>query len=139
MPTVSVIIPSYNHERFVGACIQSALNQTFQDFEIIITDDGSTDRTVKVIENFKDPRITLFKHIRNQGVCVAANNCINHARGKYIAWLSSDDEWYPEKLGVQVKISRRAPRGSRCFWKSGLDRRIWQSHEESPVSIHECI
>jgi GT2 family glycosyltransferase len=103
MPTVSVIIPSYNHEKFIGACIQSALNQTFQDFEIIITDDGSSDRTVEVIESFRDPRITLFKHTKNQGVCVAANNCISHARGKYIAWLSSDDEWYPEKLAVQVK------------------------------------
>ncbi|HSE39385.1 MAG TPA: glycosyltransferase family 2 protein, partial [Acidobacteriota bacterium] len=98
MPTVSVIIPSYNHERFVQECIQSVLNQTFQDFEIIITDDASIDRTVEIIEQFDDPRIKLFKHSINQGVSIAANNCIKHAKGKYIAWLSSDDAWYSEKL-----------------------------------------
>ena len=61
MPTVSVIIPSFNHERFVEECIQSVLNQTFQDFEIIITDDASIDRTVELIEQFKDSRIKLFR------------------------------------------------------------------------------
>jgi glycosyltransferase involved in cell wall biosynthesis len=102
-PIVSVIIPSYNHEKFVGECIQSVLNQTFQDFEIIITDDGSSDHTVKVIESFTDPRIKLFKHAVNKGACIAGNNCLRHATGKYIAVLSSDDAWYPEKLEVQVK------------------------------------
>jgi glycosyltransferase involved in cell wall biosynthesis len=103
MPSVSVIIPSYNHERFVAECINSVLNQTFQDFEIIITDDASTDRTVEIIERFDDPRIKLFKHSKNQGVSVAANNCIRHASGKYISWLSTDDAWYPEKLELQVR------------------------------------
>jgi glycosyltransferase involved in cell wall biosynthesis len=106
-PMVSVIIPSYNHEKFVGECIQSVLNQTFQDFEIVITDDGSSDRTVEVIESFTDPRIKLFKHGVNKGACIAANNCIQHASGKYIAMLSSDDAWYPEKLEVQVKYLDR--------------------------------
>jgi glycosyltransferase involved in cell wall biosynthesis len=128
MPTVSVIIPSYNHEKFVGECIQSALNQTFQDFEIIITDDGSTDRTVEIIENIKDPRITLFKHTKNQGVCVAANNCISHARGKYIAWLSSDDIWYPEKLAVQVKYLDEHPEIAVVFGKVE-----WIDREGDPI------
>ena len=101
-PIVSVVIPSYNHEKFVGECIQSVLNQTFQDFEIVVTDDGSSDRTVDVIESFNDPRIRLFKHSVNKGACIAANNCIQHAGGKYIAMLSSDDAWYPEKLELQV-------------------------------------
>jgi glycosyltransferase involved in cell wall biosynthesis len=109
MPIVSVIIPSYNHERYVGECIQSVLNQTFQDFEIIITDDGSTDRTVEVIEGFTDPRIKLFKHAGNKGTPVAANHCIRHATGKYVAALGSDDAWYPKKLELQVKYLDEHP------------------------------
>jgi glycosyltransferase involved in cell wall biosynthesis len=102
-PKVSIIIPSYNHEKFIGECILSVINQTFQDFEIVITDDGSSDGSVQVIESFADPRIKLFKFGVNKGACIAVNNCIKHAKGKYIAMLSSDDAWYPEKLEVQVE------------------------------------
>lgn len=117
MPTVSVIIPSYNHEKYVGHCIQSVLDQTYQDFEIVITDDGSSDSTVEIIEGFKDPRIKLFKHFKNKGACVAANNCIEHSNGKYIAWLSSDDIWYPNKLEAQVKYLERHPEIAAVFGK----------------------
>jgi glycosyltransferase involved in cell wall biosynthesis len=117
MPTVSVIIPSYNHEKYVEECIRSVLNQTYQDFEIIITDDASTDRTVEIIESISDPRIKLFKHSKNMGVCIAANNCIIHSSGKYIAWLSSDDAWYPEKLEVQVEYLDAHPEIAVVFGK----------------------
>jgi glycosyltransferase involved in cell wall biosynthesis len=117
MPTVSVIIPSYNHEKFVRECIQSVLNQTFQDFEIIITDDASTDRTVEIIEQFDDPRIKLFKHSTNKGVSITANNCIIHANGKYIAWLSTDDAWYPTKLDLQVRYLEEHPEIGAVFGK----------------------
>lgn len=101
-PTVSVIIPSYNHERYVKQCIQSVLDQTFQDFEMIVTDDGSSDRTVEIIEKFTDPRIKIFKNHTNKGASVAANNCIVNSYGKYVAMLSSDDIWFPKKLELQV-------------------------------------
>jgi glycosyltransferase involved in cell wall biosynthesis len=117
MPTVTVIIPSYNHEKYVEECIRSVLNQTYQDFEILITDDASTDRTVEIIESLTDPRIKLFKHSRNKGVCVAANNCILNSSGKYIAWLSSDDAWYPAKLEVQVKYLDEHPEIAVVFGK----------------------
>jgi glycosyltransferase involved in cell wall biosynthesis len=117
MPTVSVIIPSYNHEKFIKECIQSVLDQTFQDLEIIITDDDSIDHTVDVIESFDDPRIKLFKFHKNQGVSIAANNCIRHASGKYIAWLSSDDVWYSRKLAVQVKYLDEHPKVAVVFGK----------------------
>jgi glycosyltransferase involved in cell wall biosynthesis len=117
MTSVSVIIPSYNHERFVGECIQSVLDQTFQDFEIIITDDASTDQAVSIIEQFEDPRIRLFKHSTNQGVSVTANNCILHASGKYIAWISTDDAWYPEKLEIQVQYLDKHPEIGAVFGK----------------------
>jgi glycosyltransferase involved in cell wall biosynthesis len=101
-PTVSVVIPSYNHGEYIEECIQSVLDQTFQDFEIIITDDGSIDDTVQKIEGFTDPRIKLFVHEENQGASIAENNCLLHSRGKYIGVINSDDVWYPEKLEVQV-------------------------------------
>ncbi len=116
-PMVSVIIPSYNHERFIRDCIESVLSQTFQDFEIIITDDGSVDNTVNVIKNFSDPRIKLFVHIENRGACIAANNCLIHSSGKYIAMLSSDDIWYPRKLELQVDYLENHPDIAGVFGK----------------------
>jgi GT2 family glycosyltransferase/glycosyltransferase involved in cell wall biosynthesis len=102
-PVVSVVIPSYNHEKYIEETIESILNQTFQDFEIIITDDGSCDKTVEKIKNFSDPRIKLFIFNENQGACKALNHCINNSKGKYIAYISSDDIWELDKLEKQVK------------------------------------
>ena len=104
MPRISIIIPSYNHEKYVADAIRSVLEQTYQDFEIIITDDGSSDRTVDVIRGFTDPRIRLFVFEQNQGACVATNNCIQHASGEYIAMLSSDDVFLPDKLAKQLRF-----------------------------------
>ena len=104
MPRVSVIIPSYNHEEFVSVAIQSVLSQTYQDFELIITDDGSTDGTVSKIREFSDPRLKLFVFDKNTGACGAANNCLKEARGEYVAMLSSDDVFFPEKLQKQVNF-----------------------------------
>ena len=81
MPKVSVIIPSYNHEKYVAYALECVLNQTFQDFEIIITDDYSSDKSVKEIKKFNDTRIKLFPSARNRGVCVAINNCLFHTKG----------------------------------------------------------
>ena len=116
-PTVSVIIPSYNHENFIAECIQSVLDQTFQDFEIVITDDASSDRTIEIIKGFDDARIKLLRHSKNQGASIAANNCINRSKGKYVAMLSSDDAWYPEKLEIQVKYLDRHPEIGAVFGK----------------------
>lgn len=104
MLTVSVVIPSYNHENYIEETIESILNQTFQDFEIIITDDGSTDKTVEKIKKFKDQRIQLFLFQNNIGACTALNNCITNSNGKYIAYVSSDDVWESDKLEKQVKF-----------------------------------
>jgi glycosyltransferase involved in cell wall biosynthesis len=117
MPLVSVTIPSYNHGKYIKECIQSVLDQTFQDFEIIITDDCSSDNSVEVIESIDDPRIKLFKHTKNLGACIAANNSILHSNGKYIAMLSSDDAWYPEKLEVQVEYLENNPDKAAVFGK----------------------
>jgi glycosyltransferase involved in cell wall biosynthesis len=104
VPRVSVIIPSYNHGKYIAETLNSILVQSFQDIEIVITDDGSTDNTVEEIKKFSDPRIRLFIFKENQGACVAANNCIRHSKGDYISMLSSDDIFLPDKLEKQVRF-----------------------------------
>ena len=101
-PRVSVVMPLYNHDRFVAKAIQSILDQTLQDFEIIITDDASTDDSLKVVESFSDDRIKIYKFDKNRGISSAMNNCIRHAQGEYIAHLNADDVFLPEKLQKQL-------------------------------------
>jgi len=92
-PTVSVIIPTYNRAQLVGRAIQSALNQTYQDFEIIVVDDGSTDNTEEAMKGFGDERIRYIRHKENSGSSAApGNTAIRTARGEYIAFQDSDDE-----------------------------------------------
>ncbi|MBD3280373.1 glycosyltransferase [Candidatus Dojkabacteria bacterium] len=103
MPKVSVIIPSYNHERFIKEAIESVLSQTYQDFEIIVVDDGSRDATVEIINNFEDKRIRLYVFEENKGAVFATNYAIDKSKGKYISLLNSDDAYFPQKLQRQVK------------------------------------
>ena len=103
-PAVSVIIPTYNRAHLIGRAIKSVLNQTYQDFEIIVIDDGSTDDTEEVVRSFPCKRIIYIKHKKNKGVSLARNTGIKVAKGKYIAFLDSDDEWLPEKLDKQIKV-----------------------------------
>jgi len=117
MPRVSIIIASFNHEKYVRECVQSVLDQTHQDFEIIITDDGSSDRTVEVIRQFNDPRISLDTLKHNMGVCNALNNCLQAAAGEYIAVLNSDDAWEPTKLEKQVSYMDDHPEIGAVFTK----------------------
>ena len=102
IPRISVCIPAYNHAKYVATCIESVLNQSISDFEILVTDDGSTDRTVDVVKSFRDPRIRLFRLGRNQGPSVAANNNFREARGEFICPLASDDLFHPKKLERQL-------------------------------------
>jgi glycosyltransferase involved in cell wall biosynthesis len=97
-------MPSYNHEEFIREAIQSVLNQTYQDYELIITDDGSTDGTVSEINKFSDARMKLYRHVINQGAAVALENCIAHSSGELIAVLNSDDAYYPLKLEKQIEF-----------------------------------
>ena len=117
MPKVSIVIPAYNHEKYVRECVQSVLDQTYQDFEIIITDDGSSDGTVNVIKEFDDSRIQLYTHANNKGVCATINNCIQKAVSEYIAVLNSDDIWEPTKLEKQVKYLDSHPEIGAVFSK----------------------
>ena len=114
-PMVTVRIPSYNHEKYIPACIESVLNQTFTDFEIVIVDDCSTDNSVEVIRGFQDPRIKLEVLTRNSGMNVAVERCMQLSSGKYVANLSSDDLWAPTKLEQQVAFLEQHPEFDAVF------------------------
>lgn len=97
MTFFSVIIPLYNKEDYIEETIKSVLNQSFNDFEIIIVDDGSTDDSLKLASQFQDSKITLIKQ-KNLGASVARNKAIETAKGKYIAPLDADDIWHKNHL-----------------------------------------
>lgn len=99
---VSIIMPSYNTASFIEETIQSVLNQTYTNWELIIVDDCSTDNTDEVLENIKDSRIRYFKNDKNSGAAVSRNKALREARGQWIAYLDSDDLWMPEKLEKQI-------------------------------------
>lgn len=107
-PTISIIIPTYNRAHLIHRAINSVLNQTYQDFEIIIVDDGSTDNTEEAVRSFNDSRIEYIRHEKNQGAAVARNTGIKAAKGEYIAFQDSDDEWFPQKLEKQMKVFETA-------------------------------
>ena len=101
MKLVSVIIPVYNAERYIGATVQSVLDQTYEDFEILIVDDGSPDRSIEICRQFTDPRIKIIQQ-HNRGVAAARNHGIRAAQGEYIAFLDADDLWLSTKLEKHV-------------------------------------
>lgn len=101
-PTVSVIIPAYNRAATIGRAIESVAGQTWQDFEIIVVDDASSDATVSAVEAIDDARIRIVRNPRNLGAAGARNAGIAEARGPWIAFQDSDDEWLPRKLEKQM-------------------------------------
>lgn len=105
-PTISIIMACYNSEKWIKETIQCVQAQTYTNWELLITDDCSSDNSVALIkeEQDKDERIKLFISETNQGAGKSRNNSLSHARGRYIAYLDSDDLWTPEKLDHQIKF-----------------------------------
>ena len=114
MPKVTVIIPTYRRPGFLKKAIQSVFDQTFQDFEIIVVDDASGDNTGELIKSINDGRLRYICHAKNSGGSTARNTGIEAGRGTYIAFLDDDDEWFPRKLELQVKLL------DACFGKVGV-------------------
>jgi glycosyltransferase involved in cell wall biosynthesis len=108
-PLVSVVIPVYNRAHLLGRAIRSVLAQTFQNLELVVVDDGSTDGSAGAVAPFEDPRIRVIRLPRNRGVSRARNIGIQDARGHLVAFLDSDDEWLPDKLERQVARFREHP------------------------------
>ena len=106
---VSVIIPTYNRENVIIRAIESVLRQTYPYFELLIIDDGSTDRTRQAVEQIGDERIQYISLQQNGGAAHARNIGIQEARYDYIAFLDSDDEWLPEKLELQMDVMLHSP------------------------------
>jgi glycosyltransferase involved in cell wall biosynthesis len=114
-PKVSVLVKAFNHAKYVRQTIDSVLAQSFQDFEIVVTDDGSTDGTLEVLRGFADPRIRLEAFEHNQGISAAMNATIARARGRYLAILNSDDWALPGRLQRQVSFLDAHPDISLLF------------------------
>lgn len=104
---VSIIMPSWNTDRFIAETIQSVLDQTYQNWELLIVDDCSTDNTDKVVESFKDERIKYFHNEKNSGAALTRNRAMREAQGEWIAFLDSDDLWMPEKLEKQISFMQK--------------------------------
>jgi len=106
---ISIITPSYKSEKFISQTIESVLNQTYQNWEMIIVDDVSPDNSNEIIEEYtkKDNRIKLIKLAKNSGPAIARNKAIEEAKGRYIAFLDADDLWKPEKLEKQIKFMQK--------------------------------
>lgn len=108
-PLFSVILPTYNRAAQLQEAIQSVLHQTFEEFELLVVDDASTDDTQKVIERIDGVRVRYLLHSTNRGASAARNTGIREAQGDFLAFLDSDDRWHPTKLEKQVEKLRRVP------------------------------
>jgi len=114
MPKVSIVIPTYNRLLMLKEAVESVLAQDFEDFELIIVDDGSTDETGNEIKRYGG-RVRLLQHSENRGVSVARNEGIRHSKGKYITFLDSDDLWVKGKLKIQVAFLDDNPQYPLCY------------------------
>lgn len=119
-PLVSIIVPAYNAAGCIGHTIRSVQAQTHENWEMLITDDGSTDGTAEAVEAAAaaDPRVRLFRFEKNTGLAAKArNNSMVHAHGEFVAFLDADDEWKPDKLEMQLAYLRNHPEAQAlCSW-----------------------
>lgn len=137
--TVSILIPCFNHEKFVEKAIYSALEQENIDFEILISDDCSTDGSKEIISRIKDPRIQTFFFQENHGVVYALNYLMRKSCGKYIAFLGSDDAFKKEKLQKQVEILERNPNVGAVFTHVEVIDQDGCPYEDDEMINHELF
>jgi len=116
---VSVILPVYGSEKYIAEAVRSVLAQTFSNFELLIIDDGSPDRSVEICQQFTDPRIQIIQQ-QHRGVSGARNTGIRYAKGEYLAFLDGDDLWLPEKLEKQVAHLDNSPKVGLSFTRSAF-------------------
>ncbi|MGL4881058.1 MAG: glycosyltransferase family 2 protein [Waterburya sp.] len=135
MPKISVIIPAYNAEKTISRTIESVQKQTFGDFELIIINDGSIDRTAEIVQNIKDLRLKLFSY-ENGGVSVARNRGIHNASGDYLAFLDADDLWTNDKLEKQLAALEANPEAGVAYsLTSYIDEQDNLLYRCNPVSF----
>ena len=127
---ISVVIPLYNKEHYIATTLQTILAQTYQDYEVVIVDDGSTDGSVNAVERLCDSRLRLVRQ-NNAGVSVARNRGIEEARGELIAFLDADDEWKPDYLATQMMLVEMYP---QCD-VFATNYEFWNSQEKVTPTI----
>ncbi len=133
MPTISVIVPAYNAEKTVLETIKSVQQQTFSDFELIVINDGSTDKTLELLNTVNDSRIKVFSY-PNGGVSIARNRGITQASGEFIAVLDADDLWTPDKLELQLAALQQNPEAGVAYsWAYYMDEQGKSSQPSEPV------
>lgn len=122
---VSIITPSYNSANFINKTIDSVLSQTYQNWEMIIIDDHSADNSLEIIEKYikQDQRIKLFSLKQNSGAAIARTKAMQLANGKYIAFLDSDDLWYPNKLEKQLEFMNKRNHAFSCTAYEQIDEK----------------
>ena len=142
---VSIITPSFNCEKFIAQTIEAIQAQTYQDWEMLITDDCSNDKSVSIIEHYaqSDHRIKLFQLDKNSGAGVARNNSIKEADGRYIAFCDSDDRWVPTKLEKQISFmeSRNCAFCYSSYWMCDEKGKIYgvvNSRERETLFSNMC-
>ena len=135
---VSIITPSYNTARFIGETIQSVINQTYTNWEMIIVDDCSTDNTDEVVKPYLvDARIRYLKNPKNSGAAVSRNYALREAKGRWIAFLDSDDLWYPEKLEKQIAFMKKNNYAFTCTARESMreDGTLMKRYVGSPKHV----
>ena len=114
MTAISVVIPAYNAERTILETLASVQQQTYSDFELIVINDGSTDRTLELVNTVKDPRLKIFSY-ENGGISVTRNRGISHSSGKFISFLDADDLWTKDKLELQIAALQQHPEAGVAY------------------------
>ncbi|WP_123812089.1 glycosyltransferase [Mangrovimonas sp. DI 80] len=139
-PLISVVMATYNGEKFIAEAIQSILDQTYKNFEFLIVDDGSTDRTQEIIRGFRDHRIRYIKKEANTGIADSLNKGIAQAQGTYIARMDDDDVSFPHRLERQLEAFHEDPELGLCATNVELDQKekiktIGLSHQEIKMKL----
>jgi len=143
-PLVSVIIPAYNRAHLIGRAIASVLAQSYRNFEIIVVDDASTDDLARLLAAVGSSHLRWITHPHNRGAAAARNTGIAAAKGELVAFLDSDDVWFPDKLAEQVAAMRNQPpdvAGQVCAYdclRAGCNPRVITSHWE-PVTFRRSV
>ncbi len=132
-PTISVIIPVYNGERTIIETINSVQKQTFSDFELIVINDGSTDGTLRLLNEIKDSRLKVFSY-SNGGLSESRNRGITHAKGEFITFLDADDLWTDDKLELQLQALQKNPEAGVAYsWTYFMEENGEYCHTDKPL------
>ena len=136
-PSVSIVIPTYNRANLIARSLRSVLDQSYEDFEMLVIDDGSTDQTAAVVAGFRDQRIIYTRLARNSGAGGARNVGIKMSKGQFLAFQDSDDEWLPQKLAKHIEMFKKGSSKLGVVYsdKQRILKNGTTSYHESPAIV----